>query len=36
MRWLLAMRQNDGGWAIPARTLGLPLKAMLSSREARA
>jgi hypothetical protein len=34
MRWLLAMRQNDGGWAIPARTLGLPLKAMLSSREA--
>ena len=34
MRWLLAIRQNDGGWAIPARTLGLPLKAMLSSREA--
>ena len=23
------MRQDDGGWAIPARTLGLPLKAML-------
>ena len=34
MRWLLAMRQNDGGWAIPTRTLGLNLKAMLSSREA--
>jgi hypothetical protein len=34
MRWLLAMRQNDGGWAIPTRTLGLPLKAMRSSREA--
>ena len=26
MRWLLAMRQDDGGWAIPARTRGdLPL-----------
>ena len=23
-RWLLAMRQNDGGWAIPLRTLGIP------------
>jgi len=34
MRWLLAMRQNDGGWAIPTRTLGLPMKTMLSSREA--
>lgn len=22
MRWLLAMRQDDGGWAIPFRTLG--------------
>jgi len=33
MRWLLAMRQDDGGWAIPARTLGLPLRVMLSSRE---
>lgn len=33
MRWLLAMRQNDGGWAIPARTLGLPLTAILSSAE---
>jgi hypothetical protein len=34
LRWLLAMRQDDGGWAIPARMLGLPLKAMLSSRGA--
>ena len=33
MRWLLTMRQNDGGWAIPARTLGLPLKEMLAARE---
>jgi hypothetical protein len=23
-RWLLAMRQSDGGWAIPLRTLGVP------------
>ena len=33
MRWLLSMRQNDGGWAIPSRTLDLPLKAMLTARE---
>jgi hypothetical protein len=33
MRWLLAMRQDDGGWAIPTRTLGLPLTVMLSSQE---
>jgi hypothetical protein len=33
MRWLLSMRQHDGGWAIPARTLGLPLKAMLATGE---
>jgi hypothetical protein len=33
MRWLLSARQHDGGWAIPARTLGLPLKAMLTARE---
>lgn len=24
LNWLLAMRQCDGGWAIPVRTLGLP------------
>jgi hypothetical protein len=24
MRWLLAMRQDDGGWAIPTRTLACP------------
>jgi hypothetical protein len=23
-RWLLAMRQSDGGWAIPLRTAGVP------------
>jgi hypothetical protein len=33
MRWLLAMRQDDGGWAIPTRTLGLPLTVLLSSAE---
>jgi hypothetical protein len=33
MRWLLAIRQDDGGWAIPARTLGLPLTVMLSSTD---
>ena len=26
MRWLLSIRQDDGAWAIPARTLGLPLQ----------
>jgi hypothetical protein len=33
MRWLLSMRQHDGGWAIPSRTLGLPLGVMLSTPE---
>lgn len=33
MRWLLAMRQDDGGWAIPTRTLGLPLKVMLTASQ---
>ena len=33
MLWLLSMRQNDGGWAIPARTRGLPLKVMLTARK---
>jgi Squalene-hopene cyclase C-terminal domain len=33
MRWLLSMRQNDGGWAIPARTRGIPLKAMLTASD---
>jgi hypothetical protein len=23
-RWLMAMRQSDGGWAIPVRTVGVP------------
>jgi len=33
LRWLLAMRQDDGGWAIPARTLGLSLNVMLTARQ---
>ncbi len=33
MRWLLAMRQDDGGWAIPARTLGMSLNGMLTARQ---
>jgi Squalene-hopene cyclase C-terminal domain len=33
MRWLVSMRQDDGGWAIPTRTLGLPLGVMLTARE---
>ena len=24
LAWLLAMRQSDGGWAIPVRTIGVP------------
>ena len=24
LSWLLAMRQSDGGWAIPVRTVGVP------------
>jgi hypothetical protein len=33
MRWLASIRQDDGGWAIPARTRDLPLKAMLTTTE---
>jgi hypothetical protein len=33
MRWLLSMRQDDGGWAIPTRTLGMSLDVMLTARE---
>ena len=33
MRWLLGMRQDDGGWAIPTRTLGMSLDVMLTARE---
>jgi hypothetical protein len=33
MRWLLTMRQDDGGWAIPTRTLGLSLNVMLTAHE---
>ncbi|HET6438459.1 MAG TPA: hypothetical protein VFG59_10380 [Anaeromyxobacter sp.] len=28
-RWLLSMRQDDGGWAIPVRTAGLPFPEFL-------
>lgn len=31
MQWLMSMRQDDGGWAVPTRTLDLPLKVMVSS-----
>jgi len=33
LRWLLTMRQDDGGWAIPARTLGLSLNVMFTARQ---
>jgi hypothetical protein len=33
MRWLLSVRQDDGGWAIPARTRNLSLQEMLTARE---
>ncbi len=33
MRWLLSMRQDDGGWAIPTRTLGMSLNVILTARE---
>ena len=33
MRWLLSMRQDDGGWVIPARTLGMSLNVMYTARE---
>ena len=33
MRWLLRMRQDDGGWAIPTRTLGMSLNVMLTARQ---
>lgn len=33
LRWLSALRQDDGGWAIPARTRKMSLAAMLSSAD---
>jgi len=33
MRWLLTIRQDDGGWAIPTRTLGMSLNVMYTARE---
>ena len=33
MRWLLGMRQDDGGWAIPTRTRGMSLNVMYTARE---
>ena len=35
MRWLLSMRQDDGGWAIPARTLGMSLNVVHRPRNGR-
>ena len=29
LAWLMAVRQQDGGWAIPARTVGLPFPAFV-------
>jgi len=34
-RWLLAMRQSDGGWAIPLRTAGVPFSAFFDLRRHR-
>lgn len=33
MRWLLSMRQNDGGWALPLRTRGKNLDAITMKGE---
>jgi len=33
MRWLLSTRQDDGGWAIPTRTLGMSLNVMYTARD---
>ena len=32
MDWLVSMRQDDGGWAIPTRTLGLPISVMATGK----
>ena len=31
-RWLLSVRQNDGGWAIPMRTVGIPFSEFVNTR----
>jgi hypothetical protein len=31
-RWLLSIRQDDGGWAIPARTVGIPFPEFVDSK----
>ena len=31
-RWLMAMRQRDGGWAIPVRTVGIPFSEFFDLR----
>jgi len=31
-RWLLSARQDDGGWAIPVRTVGIPFSEFLDTR----
>jgi Squalene-hopene cyclase C-terminal domain len=32
LSWLLAMRQSDGGWAIPVRTVGVPFPEFVDVR----
>ncbi len=32
LRWLLTMRQRDGGWAIPLRTVGIPFSEFVDLR----
>lgn len=34
-QWLLSMRQEDGGWTIPFRTIGMNLKEALNEKKAR-
>jgi len=31
--WLLSIRQDDGGWAIPMRAYGIPLQAAMNKRK---
>ena len=31
-RWLLSARQDDGGWAIPMRTIGIPFSEFVDTR----
>jgi Squalene-hopene cyclase C-terminal domain len=31
-RWLVSVRQSDGGWAIPVRTVGMPFSDLMDAR----